>query len=95
MSVLYSRFLTKFLASIGECVAACLCFYIFVKFSLTHTAIILLLCIGVTQVVEPFKHLITQGMVHGETFKNPQTGSYVLRDQVVRDKGVPQLKAPI
>jgi leucyl-tRNA synthetase len=32
---------------------------------------------GLVQVREPFTHLLTQGMVQGLTYKNPQTGKYV------------------
>lgn len=32
---------------------------------------------------EPFKRLLTQGMVQGLTYKNPQTGKYVPADKVV------------
>lgn len=31
---------------------------------------------------EPFKCLVTQGMVHGKTFKDPDTGGYLKPDQV-------------
>jgi leucyl-tRNA synthetase len=32
---------------------------------------------------EPFKRLLTQGMVQGKTFKNPKTGQYVTPDRIV------------
>lgn len=32
---------------------------------------------------EPFKRLLTQGMVQGLTYKNPQTGKYVPADKVI------------
>jgi leucyl-tRNA synthetase len=42
---------------------------------------------GLVSVDEPFKKLLTQGMVQGLTYKNPQTGKYVTADQVVVKDG--------
>jgi leucyl-tRNA synthetase len=42
---------------------------------------------GLVSVDEPFRKLLTQGMVQGLTYKNPQTGKYVPLDQVIVEKG--------
>lgn len=42
---------------------------------------------GLVKVDEPFKRLLTQGMVQGLTYKNPKTGKYVPSDQVKIGKG--------
>ncbi|KAH7089619.1 leucyl-tRNA synthetase [Paraphoma chrysanthemicola] len=43
---------------------------------------------------EPFKRLITQGMVHGETFTDPENGRFLRPDEVeISKKGVPVIKA--
>lgn len=43
---------------------------------------------GLVNVDEPFKRLLTQGMVQGLTYKNPKTGKFVIPDNVysVEDK---------
>jgi leucyl-tRNA synthetase len=38
---------------------------------------------GLVNVDEPFKRLLTQGMVQGLTYKNPETGKYVPSEQVI------------
>jgi leucyl-tRNA synthetase len=42
---------------------------------------------GLVSVDEPFKKLLTQGMVQGLTYKNQKTGKYVTADQVVVKDG--------
>ena len=43
---------------------------------------------------EPFKQLITQGMVHGETFTDPDNGRFLRPDEVdTSDKNKPKIKA--
>jgi leucyl-tRNA synthetase len=42
---------------------------------------------GLVNCDEPFKRLLTQGMVQGLTYKNPQTGKYVPSDQVICENG--------
>ncbi|BAQ63403.1 leucine--tRNA ligase [Geminocystis sp. NIES-3709] len=47
---------------------------------------------GLVKVDEPFKRLLTQGMVQGLTYKNPETGKYVIAENVysveeTNDKG--------
>jgi leucyl-tRNA synthetase len=43
---------------------------------------------------EPFKQLITQGMVHGETFTDPENGRFLRPDEVdTTDKNNPKIKA--
>ncbi len=42
---------------------------------------------GLVNCDEPFKRLLTQGMVQGLTYKNPQTGKYVPSDQVIYENG--------
>lgn len=42
---------------------------------------------GLVNCDEPFKRLLTQGMVQGLTYKNPKTGKYVPSDQVKIGKG--------
>lgn len=47
---------------------------------------------GLVNVDEPFKRLLTQGMVQGLTYKNPETGKYVIAENVysaeeTNDKG--------
>ncbi|KAH9882888.1 hypothetical protein J1614_000254, partial [Plenodomus biglobosus] len=43
---------------------------------------------------EPFKRLITQGMVHGETYTDPQTGRFLRPDEVdLTDRSKPVIKA--
>ncbi len=42
---------------------------------------------GLVSVDEPFKKLLTQGMVQGLTYKNQKTGKYVTADQVVAKDG--------
>ncbi|RMD68175.1 MAG: leucine--tRNA ligase, partial [Cyanobacteria bacterium J149] len=37
---------------------------------------------GLVSVNEPFKRLLTQGMVQGLTYKNPQTGKYVIPENI-------------
>lgn len=39
---------------------------------------------GYVQDREPFKKLLTQGMVHGETFKHPDTDRYYKPDEIKR-----------
>jgi len=42
---------------------------------------------------EPFRKLITQGMVHGETFVDPQTGRFLRPDEIdVTDPAAPMIK---
>ena len=38
---------------------------------------------GFISISEPFKNLITQGMVHGKTFKVPDTGKFVREEEVL------------
>lgn len=57
LHLLYSRFISKFLGSIG-------------------------MWDGSENFNEPFKKLITQGMVHGKTFQNPQNGRYLKSDEL-------------
>lgn len=57
LHLLYSRFISKFLADAGW----------FEK--------------GENWKGEPFKQLITQGMVHGKTFVNPKTGKFLKPDE--------------
>ncbi|KAF2855053.1 leucyl-tRNA synthetase [Plenodomus tracheiphilus IPT5] len=43
---------------------------------------------------EPFKRLITQGMVHGETYTDPQTGRFLRSDEVdLSDRLKPTIKS--
>ncbi|KAJ4403040.1 hypothetical protein N0V91_006786 [Didymella pomorum] len=42
---------------------------------------------------EPFKHLITQGMVHGKTFTDPSNGRFLKPDEVETTSGTPLIKA--
>lgn len=42
---------------------------------------------------EPFKQLITQGMVHGKTFTDPNTGRFLKPDEVDTTSGTPVIKA--
>ncbi|KAJ1921583.1 Leucyl-tRNA synthetase, mitochondrial [Mycoemilia scoparia] len=43
---------------------------------------------------EPFKRLLTQGMVHGKTFKDPDTGRFLKPDEVTFDhSGNPKIVA--
>jgi leucyl-tRNA synthetase len=42
---------------------------------------------GLVNCDEPFKRLLTQGMVQGLTYKNPKTGKYVLPENVVNRDG--------
>lgn len=43
---------------------------------------------------EPFKRLITQGMVHGETFTDPETGRFLRPDEVdLTSPSKPRIKA--
>lgn len=42
---------------------------------------------GLVKVDEPFKRLLTQGMVQGLTYKNPITNKYVPSEQVVYEDG--------
>ncbi|KAI8943552.1 hypothetical protein NX059_001548 [Plenodomus lindquistii] len=43
---------------------------------------------------EPFKRLITQGMVHGETYTDPETGRFLRPDEVnLEDRSNPVIKA--
>lgn len=42
---------------------------------------------GLVNVDEPFNRLLTQGMVQGLTYKNPQTGKYVPAENVVYKHG--------
>ncbi|RPA72148.1 leucyl-tRNA synthetase [Ascobolus immersus RN42] len=55
LHLLYSRFFTKFLASIGMLPE---------------------------HVTEPFERLLTQGMVHGRTYSDPETGRFLLPEEV-------------
>ncbi|QLG71583.1 hypothetical protein HG535_0B06280 [Zygotorulaspora mrakii] len=57
LHLLYSRFISKFLASIG-------------------------MWDGTQLKNEPFKRLVTQGMVHGKTFVNPQSGRFLKPDEI-------------
>ncbi len=38
---------------------------------------------GLLKCDEPFKRLLTQGMVQGKTYKNPKTGQYVISQDIV------------
>lgn len=42
---------------------------------------------------EPFKQLITQGMVHGKTFTDPKNGRFLKPDEVDTTSGKPFIKA--
>lgn len=42
---------------------------------------------------EPFKQLITQGMVHGKTFTDPDNGRFLKPDEVDTSSGAPVIKA--
>lgn len=43
---------------------------------------------------EPFKQLITQGMVHGETFTNPENGRFLRPDELdLTTRSAPRIKA--
>jgi leucyl-tRNA synthetase len=42
---------------------------------------------------EPFKQLITQGMVHGKTFTDPENGRFLKPDEVDTTSGTPLIKA--
>ena len=42
---------------------------------------------GLLNFAEPFQRLLTQGMVQGLTYKNPQTGKYVTADRVIYESG--------
>ena len=42
---------------------------------------------GLLNFAEPFQRLLTQGMVQGLTYKNPQTGKYVSADRVIYEAG--------
>lgn len=43
---------------------------------------------------EPFKRLVTQGMVHGETFTDPQTGRFLKPEELdLSDSSNPKIKA--
>lgn len=68
LHLLYSRFITKFLTSIGY---------------LQENGLR----------GEPFKRLVTQGMVHGKTFTNPDNGRFLKPDEVEIIKGSPVIKA--
>ncbi|MGB3615739.1 MAG: leucine--tRNA ligase, partial [Elainellaceae cyanobacterium] len=52
---------------------------------------------GLITVDEPFKHLLTQGMVQAMTYKNPATGQYIPADQVTNPKNPtdPETGAPL
>lgn len=58
LHLLYSRFIAKFLGSIG-------------------------MWNGEQLYNEPFKRLITQGMVHGKTYSDPETGRFLKQDELV------------
>ena len=48
---------------------------------------------GSKPLAEPFKQLITQGMVHGETFSDPQTGRFLKMDELdFSDPLLPKIK---
>ena len=70
LHLLYARFISKFLGSIGMFDGA--------KFKF-----------------EPFKQLVTQGMVQGKTYINPENGRFLKPDEVELDtaKGHPIIKA--
>ncbi|AAS52727.1 AER043Cp [Eremothecium gossypii ATCC 10895] len=57
LHLLYARFISKFLASIGKWDGSA--------------------CNG-----EPFKRLVTQGMVHGKTFIDPENGSFLKPEEL-------------
>lgn len=57
LHLLYSRFISKFLGSIG-------------------------MWDGSTLKNEPFRKLVTQGMVHGKTYIDPQTGRFLKPDEL-------------
>lgn len=61
LHLLYSRFIAKFLGSIG-------------------------MWDGRKLFNEPFKRLITQGMVHGKTFSDPKTGKFLKPSELSRTK---------
>jgi leucyl-tRNA synthetase len=42
---------------------------------------------GLVNVDEPFKRLLTQGMVQGITYKTRQTGKYITQDQIIYKNG--------
>ncbi|KAL7271003.1 Leucyl-tRNA synthetase, mitochondrial [Rhizina undulata] len=67
LHLLYSRFISKFLHSIGH----------------WHS----------TNNAEPFKRLITQGMVHGKTYTQPATGRFLKPDEVHIENGEVRIKA--
>ncbi|SCU88813.1 LADA_0E12200g1_1 [Lachancea dasiensis] len=62
LHLLYSRFISKFLASIGKW---------------DHTQ----------GKGEPFKRLVTQGMVHGKTYIDPLTGRFLKSDEIEKAEG--------
>jgi leucyl-tRNA synthetase len=70
LHLLYSRFISKFLASTSTWPR------------------------GNISSGEPFKRLITQGMVHGETFKDPENGRFLRPDELdLTTPSAPRIKA--
>lgn len=48
---------------------------------------------GLVKSKEPFKSLLTQGMVHGESYKHPQSGRFIHKDNVIVTNEGGQIKA--
>ncbi len=72
LHLLYARFITKFLHSDGLLKANPEDAQDGIDVSLDRT--------------EPFRRLLTQGMVHGKTFRLKQTGRFLMPDEIV-EKG--------
>eukprot|EP00461_Guttulinopsis_vulgaris_P003948 UN03949 len=48
---------------------------------------------GLVESKEPFKSLLTQGMVHGESYKHPVSGKFIHKDKVIIENEKGQVKA--
>ncbi|KAF4119589.1 leucyl-tRNA synthetase [Geosmithia morbida] len=93
LHLLYARFMYKFLASAG----------VLPQYGVGEAAAAAAAAAGkggekakaaAAAVAEPFRRLITQGMVHGKTFVDPDSGRFLRPDEVdASDASKPRVKA--